>query len=236
MGISRYLAMTAAELEAFSLPEGVCAAYMACHFSPYTTGLSNIPAGLPPGSMLILNDRTPVHGHDPQRIASQLLDAYALLRFDSLLLDFERPAVDVYHGLCNTLMQHLPCPVGISGLYAKDLTCPVFLPPVPMDQPLEEYITPWKGRELWLDIAPQAVCVTVTETGSTAVPLPYSVPPENAFTDEELHCRYRSKIEENAVLFHLWRDMPQIKQLIDHAQTLGITKCVGLYQQLCTDK
>ncbi len=236
MGISRYLAMTAAELEAFSVPEGAFAAYMACHFSPYTTGLSNIPTQLPPGSMLILNDRTPIHGHDPQRIVQQLRTAFDHMHFDCLLLDFERPGTDAYHDLCQVLMQQLPCPVGISCLYAKELDCPVFLPPAPLDEPLEEYIALWEGREIWLDIAPQAACITITESGSSIVPTPFSTPPENAFTEDNLHCRYRADIQEDAILFHLWRDLSQVEQLLTHAQALGITRAIGLYQELILQK
>lgn len=232
MGISRYLAMTAAELEAFSVPEGFWAAYMACHFSPYTTGISNIPTHLPPGSMLILNDRTPIHGHDPQRIAQQLLAALEQLHFGGLLLDFERPAIDAYHDLCHVLIQQLPCPVGISDPYAKKLDCPVFLSPAPLDAPLEEYIAPWKDREIWLDMAPQAECITVTESGSSSIAVSFFPPPESAFTDAALHCRYRAEVCEDAIRFHLWRDAAQVEKLIDRAQQLGITKVIGLYQEL----
>ena len=42
MAIRQYLAMTAAEMtQAGSLPRH--AAWMACHFSPYSTGLTNLP-------------------------------------------------------------------------------------------------------------------------------------------------------------------------------------------------
>ncbi len=236
MGISRYLAMTVAELETFFPLEGWFSAFMACHFSPYTTGLSNIPTALSPGSMLILNDRTPIHGHDPERIAQQLEEAFETLAFESLLLDFERPNIDACYELCHVLTKRLPCPVGISQLYAEDLDCSVFLPPAPLEQDLEAYIAPWKGREIWMDIAPQAACVTVTEHGSRIQPFPFSPPSENAFLEEALHCRYRAEIQEDAVLFHLWRDLPQLEALIHHAQTLEITKCIGLYQELCFDK
>ncbi len=211
-------------------------AYMACHFSPYGNGLSNIPARLPPGAMLILNDRTPISGHDPERIAQQLLTAFEHLHFDSLLLDFERPNTEGYYDLCHVLIQQLPCPVGISDLYAKDLDCPIFLPPPPLDMPLEAYIAPWKGQELWLDIAPQAERITITESGSNIARIPYSQPPENAFTDEALHCRYRSEVSEEEIKFFLWRDLPQVEALLEEAQGLGITKSIGLYQELCADK
>ena len=73
MVLPLYLAMTAAEIRANTdFPPNI--GYMACHFSPYGTGLSNCPAHLPEGSMLILNDRTPVYGHCPERIAQQLME------------------------------------------------------------------------------------------------------------------------------------------------------------------
>ena len=71
MPIAHYLAMTAAEMAGNSvLPDRM--AWMACHFSPSGVGLSNLPHWLPPGSLLILDDSTPIHDHDPQRVASEL--------------------------------------------------------------------------------------------------------------------------------------------------------------------
>ena len=71
MAIPLYLAMTAREFRICkTVPANM--AWMACHFSPYGTGLSNLPTSLPPGSMIILNDRTPICGHDPELIAAQL--------------------------------------------------------------------------------------------------------------------------------------------------------------------
>ena len=72
MAMARYLAMTAAEMMGGAPLPGKTA-WMACHFSPYSTGLCNLPAALPPGSLLILNDRTPIHGHDPERICRELV-------------------------------------------------------------------------------------------------------------------------------------------------------------------
>ena len=73
MPLPIYLAMTAAEFRQNPAISGKIG-WMACHFSPYGTGLSNCPTELPPGSMLILNDRTPVCGHDPALIAAQLAE------------------------------------------------------------------------------------------------------------------------------------------------------------------
>ena len=72
MAITPFLAMTATEMyRNTSLPEKT--AWMACHFSPYGLGLSNLPKELPPGSLLIVDDITPPHGHDPVFIAEQLI-------------------------------------------------------------------------------------------------------------------------------------------------------------------
>ena len=232
MGICRYLAMTRSEQESFSLPEGYDRAYMACHFSPYSTGLSNIPGYLPENSMLMVNDRTPFHGHDPQRIAEQLLAAYEQLDFCCLLLDLERQDPD-YPKLCQSIAERLPCPVGISHTYGGELPCAVFLPPVPMDMTLRDYLAPWQEREIWLDIAAQTVRVSVTEEGSRFSPMAASSPPRNAFFDEETRCHYRSEILDDRIDFYLWRDL---ESLIEEANTLGVARCIGLYQELYMDK
>ena len=58
MAIAPFLAMTAAETRNHSvLPPKI--AWMACHFSPYGLGLSNLPQRLPPHALLLLDDITP---------------------------------------------------------------------------------------------------------------------------------------------------------------------------------
>ena len=63
---------------------------MACHFSAYSTGISNAPECLPKGSVLILNDRMSIQGHDPELVASQLAQLTEKLKPDAILLDFQR--------------------------------------------------------------------------------------------------------------------------------------------------
>ena len=88
MALPLYLALTAAEFQnCSSLPEH--AAWMACHYSPYGLGLSNIPKDLPQGSMLILNDRTPPCRHDPELIARQLGEIAERFQCGGVLLDFQ---------------------------------------------------------------------------------------------------------------------------------------------------
>jgi len=230
MGMCRYLAMTAAEIAASSpLPEKL--AYMACHFSPYGTGLSNCPDALPEDSMLILNDRTPIRCHDARLIARQLQQMMETLRCESLLLDLQRPDVPETAELCRVLTKELGCPVGVSELYAKDLEGPVFLSAAPPDVPLREHLGQWPGREIWLEAAVETVCITVTEKGSEIAALPYCDPPEDAFCQQQLHCRYRMETLDDAVRFQLWRTAEQTEALLQQAQELGITRAIGLFQQ-----
>ena len=90
MALPFYLAMTAGELlEDISKPRDF--AFMACHFSPYGTGLTNFPEELPEDSILILNDRTPLRGHDPELIVRQLTDMAENRNLRGILLDLQRP-------------------------------------------------------------------------------------------------------------------------------------------------
>ena len=232
MEISRYLAMTAGEIETFSLPEGYRPAYMACHFSAYGTGLSNVPARLAPGSMLILNDRTPICGHDPEVVCAQLEQAEKDLECDCVLLDFQRAGAEQTRLLCEILTQALPCPAGVSDLYAEGLDCPVFVSPVPADQSLAEHLAPWDGREIWLDTAPAAARITVTEAGSVSVEIPFSPAPADALQDDTLRILYTVKASNEEIVFDLRRGQAQLDELLSEGQRYGVTKSVGLYQQL----
>lgn len=227
MPLPIYLAMTAAEFR--KNPEiSAKMAWMACHFSPYGTGLSNCPAELPEGSMLIVNDRTPIYGHDPQRIAHQLLDLTAQLGCSRVLLDLQRPADPLAKDVVQAVLQALPCPVGVSEGYAADLDCPIFLPPIPLLENPDNYLAPWRNREVWLELAWDAACYTVTKTGCETSPCP----PLGAYPHEDglLCCRYRIEIGNDRVFFHVRRNS---NALIEKLKSMrNITCLVGLYQEL----
>ena len=226
-----YLARTAGELRT-SVPAEEKTAYMACHFSLYTTGLSNTPDSLPQGSMLILNDQIPICGHDPHRIANQLQETIEKFSCDSLLLDFQRPGNEETARLCHLLAAELNCPLGISHHYAQDLDCAVFLPPPPLDVPLGEYIKPWQGRKIWLEAALEAAEFTVTTDGCKVTSLPYDFSQDNTFIEESLHCRYRCEVDSDKIRFLLYRTIDQLNALLEESATLGIERSIGLYQQL----
>lgn len=231
MAIQPFLAMTAAEIRDFSVfPAKI--AWMACHFSPYGLGLSNLPRTLPPGSILMVDDITPPHRHDPELIAAQLIDCIETRSCCGVLLDFQRPGSEETKHIIHTLVNTLPCPVAVSELYAEDLCCPVFPAPVPLSVSLQDHLSPWKGREVWLDLALSGEVITVTEQGASSAPLPFPDLSAEGFADKTLHCHYHTALTEDAAQFTLWRTREDLEALMDEAENLGISCCVGLYQEL----
>lgn len=231
MGIPLYLAMTAAEmLSAPNTPQHC--AWMACQFSPYAEGISNIPTALPPNSMVILNDRFPCQGHCPGLVADQLAEVVTTFDCPYALLDFQRSVTPESMSIVQAVISTLPCPVGVSAPYSRNLSCPVFLPPCPLHQPLSVYLEPWKNRELWLEAGLFQQIHTVTESGSHyALQIPPCLPP-SGFYDATLCCQYRTEIQDNQIKFTLW-DTPQtLFQKLENANHLGVSLAVGLYQEL----
>ena len=229
MPIPCYLALTAAEFpNATHLPDKI--AWMACHFSCYGTGLSNLPEGLPEGSMVILNDRMPPDSHDPKRIVAQLLELTADAKPDALLLDFQRSGIALNRQLAQELAEALPCPVGVTAEYAKDSGCAVFLEPPPLHISLADHIAPWGAQEVWLEIAPQTFTYTVDQDGCTIAEQENAPLPEPVFLDENLSIRYHTELLDNAAVFTLQRTKDDLIQLLKGA--CRITRAVGLYQQL----
>ena len=231
MAIPCYLAMTAAEFDnAETLPK--YPAWMACHFSCYGTGLSNLPSALSENAMVIINDRTPVMGHEPERILEQLTQLWQVLKPKYFLLDFQRSGEDRTATIARLLTQKLPCPTAVSESYARKLDCPVFLSPPPLHVSLKKHLAPWSGREIWLEAATEAAQITVTHKGSLFEMAHYTELDEPIFQEETLHCRYHIRLTENAAVFELERRKEELETLLNEAEIMGVTLAVGLYQQL----
>lgn len=228
MAFVHFLAMTAAEYAAAApLPRHV--AWMACHFSPYATGLSNLPVRLPEGSLLILNDRTPMNGQDPQRVLAQLEKTIREQHCFGLLLDLQRPGVEEAAQLAQLLYHRLPCPVCVTPEYAPE-GCPVFLPPLPVDQTPQQYFAPWAGREIWLESALSTGEILLTPEGAKVQPVQPEA--ELPFRDEKLYCHYRIDMDQDAVRFPMRRTPEDLNALLEAVQAMGVTNAVGLYQEL----
>lgn len=221
-----YLAMTAAEAAVCTeFPQKV--AWMACHFSAYSSGLCNFPVDIPEGSMLILNDRTPVQGHDPQAVADQLWEAAERIGAERVLLDLQRPGCP--KSILQAILDAAVCPVAVTEYYGKDLDCPLFLPPPAAHIPLKTYLKSYPGREIWLEVSPGQETVTVTAEKSTQAP-GTDVP--DTFANSELHCHYDVTVQEDRAIFRLGRTEADIAALLKDAEALGVTCAVGLYQEL----
>ncbi len=232
MAMEPYLAMTAGEIQrASALPRR--AGWLSCHFSASGAGLSNLPVALPPGSLLILDDSTPMDGHDPEQIAGQLEDCGKRLDCAGILLDFQQPGAEDIQNLVARLEAVISVPLIVSATYGKDTGCAVFLPPVPADVPLVEYLSPWRGREIWLEAALDGLEITLTESGAARASLPrWEQPEAEGFRDDRLHCHYRCEVREDTAVFTLWRSPGDLKELLAEAEGLGVTAAVGLYQEL----
>lgn len=199
---------------------------MACHFSPYGTGLTNLPPALPEGSMLIVNDRIPMRSHDPEQVCRQLQEHSPAC----VLLDLQRPPEQSSLDIVRCLSQKLSCPVGISPLYGKASDRPIFLPPVPADTPMEAHLKPWQGREIWLEMSYSPSGYTIT--CENALPVSLSKIPDTGKQDASLCCHYRIELEQTQVQFFLWRTPEDLEELSKRAQAYGVTKAVGLWQEL----
>lgn len=227
MAIERYLAMTGAEMaSAAALPKKT--AWMACHFSPYSTGLCNFPAALPKESLLILNDRTPICGHDPERVCRELKETISKLNCSGLLVDFLNPPNRESLALTRYLAANLPFSLGLPPEYAAE-GCAVFVPAVPTLTPVSQYLSRWQGREIWLELALGGQAVALKADGAHFG--------ENRFprkgiihTDDALHCHYVIEEQQDAFIFHTWRTAEDLDALLEDAGQIKFA--VGLYQEL----
>ena len=231
MAIPWYLAMTPGEVSVCpQLPEHM--AWMSCHFSASASGISNIPEELPKGAMLILDDSTPFNAHDPSVVTQELLQVVEQLGIQLVLLDFQRPDVPQVRDLANVLCTALPCSVGVSSPYAQAVNCPIFLPPLPLHLRLEEYLAPYKGRKIWLDLAPGCGELHILPKGNQYLPMPANALAPGSFRDDTLRCRYATSVTEDGVVFSLCRGQEELPLLLEDAEKAGVTLALGLYQEL----
>lgn len=226
MDLQCYIATTAEEMRTLSkLPTHP--AWMACHFSPYGTGIINLPRGLPQDSMVILNDRIPPSGHNKSLIADQLNS----IQCSCYLLDFQVPGIRETEEIAVFLTERLEKPVAISEAYQHCSKGPMLLNLFP-HQSLSTSIKTLGNRDIWLEVTTDTESLTVSKTDCNWDYLPASDTALFRHTSIRLHSQYEFRIHDDCAKFLLKRDIPQIRSLLKEADRLHIKKAVGLYQQL----
>lgn len=176
--------------------------------------------------MVILNDRIPPSGLDIPYIIDQL----GALSCASFLLDFQREGLPELSALTQAIAEAESRPVGVTPPYAAGVNRPVFLPPVPPDTPMEAHFAPWAGREIWLEISLDGMQYLVDQAGAKAAPLLQF--PERGQRDGELLCHYAIDTADDRAVFSLWRDRADLEAMLEKAHGLGVTRAVGLWQEL----
>ena len=227
MGIPQYLAMTDGEIAACTrLPPRL--ARMGCHFSD--DGLVELPQVLPGGALLVVDDRVPMAAQNPEHILDQLAEALEKLSCTGLLLDFQQKENAPQRELVRLLARELTVPLAAPPAYAAE-GCRLFLPPVAADQTVEEALSPWAGKKIWLDTAPAAVRLELTKQGCTRTPLP-RMAASGIFKDPGLCCRYSIEPTLNGGFqFTLYRDRCCIEAILEQAAAFGAELAVGLSQE-----
>ncbi len=227
MGV--YLAMTQAELQSCAaLPENY--AWMACHFSSADSGLSNIPSQLPPHGLLCIDDSLLPSGHDRNRIAQQISKLCSRFSANGIILDFQKPFLPELYDIAQEILHTAPCPTAVTPQYIQNWDGAVFLPPVPLNQPVAEYASPWNGREIWLEISTEGLCMALTEEGCICRQGEYCLQTP-VFQDKTLHCQYSIRLANDTAEFILHRSWQDITALLEDGKQYGITHGVGLYQE-----
>lgn len=219
MDFSVYLAMAPEQ----ALPEGLRKAFLFCPFEE-----NGMPEFLPPECLPVLTDRTPFS----KEKSIQLIDRLSSIASGchAVLLDFQRNEQTGLAEFVQELGAALSCPIAAPPEYAGPAG-PVFLPPIPPDVMPEEALAPWQGRQIWLDLAPSALKLTLTAGGCSSTET--SETGTGGFRDRVLLCHYRAEtILKDRVQFALWRTGEDLSALTARLPELGVCGCVGLYPEL----
>lgn len=223
MAIQRILAMTEAEIRNLSAPPSAFA-LLGCHFSPEKSCLVGLPDSLPSGCGLVIDDRNAIFDLGAIEALKKLEPAY-------VILDFQRPPEDSSVQTAAVLAQSLRRVI-IPPPYADALDCPLFLPPVPPHTPISEYLKPWQGREIWLELALDASEITVTPKGTEICCFHHAMPSDDSHRDSMLHCHYKISQRTDALQFYCYRTQEDIEAMLRTPLPPNLTHAVGLFYEL----
>ena len=111
--------------------------------------------------------------------------------------------------------------------------------PVPCFSPPGRCICLWRpiwhrgkgGKSGWKRCQEQ---ITVTNIGSDFHPVFPTQKPDGGFYDSKLRCRYRTSVADDHIAFTLFDTPESLNAKLELAHGLGVTRAVGLYQELGT--
>lgn len=229
MSIPLYLAMTAAEFSNCTLLPAL-PAWMAVHFSPSGSGLSNCPASLPPGSLLILDDQLPWNGHSDAEILPRIVEILENTQACGLLLDFEREPMGQTLSLAERLARRCMdggWMVGMPPAYLGQSEAAVFLPPLPCYEAHPEIPGQWEGRPIWLEASPTVFTGAITKAGVQLAPMDGPVQADVSFFSPSLQCRYTAVPEEDGIRLTLFDTPETILEKLEGWQAQGVSLAIG---------
>lgn len=222
MALPVYLALTGAEFRL--LPRKPAhLAWMGVSFTENGT-LGGFPEVFPLGGILTVNDASPLPEKCPPEAIEILQQWVEQFRPSAVLMDMQRSGAAPE--VMKALSKGLPCPVAVSAPYADILPGPVLLPPIPLYRDPENFLAPWAGREIWLEISPLGQVVRLTKTGRDIRFAPVS-PVQKEFPGP---CsRYTIRKGPDSIEFRFWRTKEDTAALFATAEKHGVTKLFGLY-------
>lgn len=240
MSIALYLAMTATDFSHCPLlPEPV--AWMALHFSAGGRGLSNCPAALPPGSLLILDDQIPWAGHSGDMVCRTVEALLLNTGSMGLLLDFERPARPETRSLAAALAaccRDLGRAIAMPPDYLEGGEAAVFLPAPPCYADPAKVMAPWQGREVWLEAALTGYQAEIRAGGVEIQPrqpeaLAELAAGEQIFLAPRRLFQYVSRGSSRGVTVDLFDTPESLRARLPAWEALGVSLAVGPWRRLC---
>lgn len=220
MAIPVYLAMTSAEIQnTHKIPQNVA------YWYPL-----DFPAQPNRDSLLVFTDEEAFRPSKVGIIADNLVASAKSLQCRGILLDFQHENRHENAALV-TELEARKYPFAVTALYAENRNCVIFLPPVPLTATLADYIGPWQGREVWLELAMDGLQITVTAQGSQEYYLSHAPSLNNAHIDQNFHCHYSIESAEDRAVFTLWRTKQDIEAMLNEASALPVRLAVGLWQE-----
>lgn len=227
MKIPLYLAVTSDEISKnVNLPTNT--AWMSIRFDQAGDGLFNFPPAPFDKGILILDDYHPYSQHSCEKICHQLKNYMGENNYTGLLLDFQRPRDENLYNLARMLESELSCKVAMPPNYCNDESIVFLPPPAPAVSP-EDYLKPWTGHEIWLDLTTQAYAMHFTIHGISECEAQQDAFP---FYDKDLCTHYHVKADTEGITFSFQRTREDCMSMLEEMEAFHVRAAFSLYREM----